>query len=152
MWLRDSLFSSKSFFAHDTSSNSRVYSGLRTLVSNKLDSLFYLLFMGCWFSCGVTLTTEFPKEPRGLKLKCPPLKLRVCSYCRCYLSNHYHGQAGSHWRVSVVFLGLFPKMCHPYPSSYSLSNCSPQPSSAFLHTFRCVPPLYEGWQQNEMSL
>ena len=71
------------------------------MTSKKSESLFHLLFMDCWVSHGKTLTTEFSKEPWGLKLKCLPLKLRVCYHCYSYLSTTI---AVRHWRLSMVFV------------------------------------------------
>lgn len=94
----------------------------------------------------VSLTTELAKEPRGLKLKCLPLKLRVYYRCHSSLSTTL---AGKPWRLSMVFcLGLCSRMCHHYLSPDSLNSTSPQTPC----TLPVGPHTYEGWQQNEKSL
>lgn len=94
----------------------------------------------------VSLTTELAKEPRGLKLKCLRVKLRVYYCCHSSLSTTL---AGKPWRLSTVFcLGLCSRMCHHYLSPDSLNSTSPQTPC----TLPGGPHTYEGWQQNEKSL
>lgn len=123
--LRDRLSSSKSSFTHDTSTNLR---RLLRPMSNDLKetresvpfALYGLVGQPCWV---VSRTTDLAKELWGLKLKCLPLKLRVCYRYHSSLST---AVAGRPWRLSMVFVWACDQGC-------VTTACLPTISTVALH-------------------
>ena len=65
--------------------------------------MFPLLFLRCLVSHGGTLILNFPRN-LGVNALIPTLEAAVWCHCRNYLSNLYCGEAGRHWRLSIVFI------------------------------------------------